>query len=69
MGRSFTHEVTTTTDAALDLEDFSDISLPDKLLAQFAATNKMEKSATDMLWIFIGSELTGVVILGCTLHE
>ena len=69
MGRSFTHEVTTaTTDAALDLEDFSDISLPDKL-AQFAATNKMEKSATDMLWIFIGSELTGVVILGCTLHE
>lgn len=61
MGRRFTHEVTNTIDAALDLEDFSDISLPDKLLAQFAATNKMEKTATDMLRVFIGSESTGML--------
>ena len=56
MGRRFTHEVNTTTDAALDLEDFSDFSLPEKLLPQFAATNKMEQSATTMLRVFIGCE-------------
>ena len=56
MGRRFTHEVTTATAAELDLEDFSETSLPEKLLAQFAATNKMEQSATTMLEVFIGCE-------------